>query len=270
MTEDRIPKTVWPAPDDLASLKRILSPPAIRQLAVEVISRLNARDTRNWSAPPAEVHKLSHLLCAKYPFAANRMIDQLIAAGVPIERVYQNYLAEAARELGERWQRNDVNFEEIGLATTRIYILLDALRRKSPSPIATQSPRIAFAAVPGEQHVLGVKMAVDLFRRQGWDVDHLIDMDHDQILEAAQDADIVLVGLSASGRRRRAALLRLVVALRIARPDLKILLSGQVAKSEPDFLSQVGIDAIVEDVGSALTTVQQLLKDVPKPRKQMD
>ncbi len=268
MTNDQTQDPVWPAPDDLASLQKILSAPAIRNLAIEVIKRLNARDTNDWPAPPAEVRKLSHLLCAKYPFAANRMIDQLIDAGVPIERVYQNYLAEAARDLGERWQRNEVDFEEVGLATTRIYILLDALRRRSPPPIATQSPKIAFAAVPGEQHVLGIKMAVDLFRRQGWDVEHLIDLNHDQILEAAQDADIVLVGLSASGRRRRAALLRLVVALRIARPELRILLSGRVAKSEPDFLSQVGIDAIVEDVDTALKTVQQLLKDVPKPRLQ--
>lgn len=263
MTDEQAPKPVWPAPDDFASLQQILSAPAIRLLASEVIARLNARDTTDWTAPAAEVHKLSHLLCAKYPFAANRMIDQLIDAGVPIERVYQNYLAEAARELGERWQRNDINFEEVGVATTRIYILLDALRRRSPPLIATQSPKIAFAAVPGEQHVLGVKMAVDLFRRKGWDVDHLIDMDHDQILEAAQDADIVLVGLSASGRRRRAALLRLVVALRIARPDLKIVLSGQIAKSEPDFLSQVGIDAIVEDVDTALGAAERLLRHIP-------
>ncbi|WP_050928620.1 cobalamin B12-binding domain-containing protein [Aestuariivita boseongensis] len=267
MTEDKRPKQTWLAQPDLATLKQVLSVSAIRNLAHEVITRLNERDTHDWTAPQNEVRKLTHLLCAKYPFAANRMIDQLIDAGVPVERVYQNYLAEAARQLGTRWQRNEVSFEEVGLATTRIYIILDALRRKSPPPIATQSPKIAFAAIPGEKHVLGVKMAVDVFRREGWDVVHLIDLDHDQIVKAAQDVDIVLVGLSASGRRTRAALLRLVVALRVARPDLKILLSGEIAKSEPDFLSQVGIDAVVKDVETALEVVQRLLKNVPKPRK---
>ena len=261
MSDDQTPKQRWVSPGDVNILRDVLSVPAIRKLAEEVIERLNTRDTKDWHAPPEEVRKLSHLLCAKYPFAANRMIDQLIEAGVPVERIYHNYLAEAARLLGERWQRNDISFEEVGIATTRIYILLDALRRRSPSPISTQSPRIAFAAVPGEQHVLGVKMAVDVFRREGWDVDHLIDMDHDQIVKAAEDVDVVLVGLSASGRRTRAALIRLVVALRVARPELKILLSGEIAKSEPDFLSQVGIDAIVQDVSTALEVVQSLLKD---------
>ena len=259
MTDGPGSKDPWVGPSDLRGLRDVLSLPAIRKLAEEVITRLNTRDADEWRAPKDDIRKLCHLLCAKYPFAANRMIEQLIDAGVPVERVYRNYLAEAARLLGDRWQRNDVSFEEVGLATTRIYVILDALRRTSPSPIATDSPRIAFAAVPGEQHVLGVKMAVDIFRRAGWDVAHLIDLDHDEIVKAAEDVDIVLVGLSASGRRTRAALIRLVVALRLVRPELKILLSGEIAKSEPELLSQVGIDAIVKDVSTALKIVQDMI-----------
>lgn len=247
----------------LDSLRRVMSVPAIEGLAREVITRLNHRDPDDWIAPPEDVHKLSQLLCARYPYAADRMVDQLVKAGVPVERIYHNYLAEAARKLGARWEKNELSFEEVGIATARIYVILDGLRRQAPPPITTRNPRIAFASVPGERHLIGLKMAVDVFRREGWNVIHWVDLTHDQIVEAAQDSDIVLVGLSSSGRRTRGSLLKLVVALRLCRPGLKILLSGEITKSEPDFLSEVGIDQIVNDIPTALEAVERLLRDLP-------
>ena len=46
-----------------------------------------------------------------------------------------------------------------------------------------------FCAVPGEQHTLGVMMAADLFRRNGWDVGLLIGVDHAEIVERLERDD---------------------------------------------------------------------------------
>ena len=246
--------------DDLASLRAVLSRPSIEALAKDAIERLVRHGTADWNAPPDETEVLCRALVARYPYTANQFIDGLLKAGVPVERIYYGYLSAAARELGERWNKSKVTFQDVGIATTRLYMILDDLRRRMPPPAVPDKPRVAFAAVPGEAHGLGLSMAVDTFRRHGWDVAHLIDVGHDQIVEACENADIVLIGLSASGRRRHAALLKLIAALRIARPDLRIVLSGEITKNDPDLISRVGVDGVVQDVPSALELVQKLLE----------
>ena len=259
-TQQPIPELPKTPLDVWTSVRRVLSVTAIEALAQEVIDRLSQRDAANWTVTRNDLDTLCRFLCARYPFAADRMIDQLVQSGVSLERIHLSYLAEAARLLGERWQRDELNFEDVGIATTRIYVILDTLRRQSPIPVLSDSPRIAFAPLPGERHTLGVAMAVNAFRRAGWNVRHLSDHTHDQIVEAANDVDVLLVGLSASGRHTRTTVLKLVVALRVARPDLKILLSGKIADREPELLAQIGIDKIVKDIPSALKAVECLLR----------
>jgi methanogenic corrinoid protein MtbC1 len=243
----------------LPVLRDVMSSAAIKGLAQDVIQRLSAQHAGEWNAPKDEISLLCQALGAPYPYAAQKFIAQLVEAGVPLERIYRNYMTEAARELGRRWEQDRISFEEVGIATARLYLILDDLRRKIPPSRQPDKPRIAFAAVPGEMHTLGVEMAVDLFRREGWNVEHLLDMTHDELLDAVADTDIVMIGLSASGKRRRAALLKLVVSLRVARPDLKIILSGAITQTEPDMIAQIGIDAIVRDVPSALRIVEELV-----------
>lgn len=262
MLEDR-QNTVPKAPEDtLETLRSVMSMSTIERLAKEVIERLRSRDKPEWSAPKEDIRILCEALCSRQQNEANQMIDELHQAGVSMERIYHGYLAVAARHLGAQWETSEMTFEEVSVAMARIYMILDDLRRRFPPAFATETPRLAFAAVPGEQHTLGVEMAADMFRRSGWEVTHLVYMTHDEIVEAAQDVDIVLLGLSASGRRQRAALLKLVVALRVVRPDLKIILSGEITNREPDLIAQIGIDAIVRDVPSALAAVEDLLKDL--------
>lgn len=244
-------------------LESALSRKSIERLAEEVFRRMGERGAESFAAPADEIAALCTALCAPHPYSANRQIADLRRAGVSVERIYHEYLAVAARELGARWDRDKVRFQDVGIATARIYGIISALREEAPEYVISKGRSLAFAAVPGEQHTLGVEMAVDGFRRAGWDVTHLVDMSHEDLLGAMQEPDLALLGLSASGRGSRAALVRLLVALRLDRPDLAILLSGDIVNTDPTLAQQFGIDGVVRDIPEALRVVERLIGTRP-------
>ena len=244
-------------------LRNTFSPVAVEGLAREVLDHLSARSEPERSAPRAAVLALCRALRAPHPYSARAQIDGLVAQGVSLDAIYGKYLAAAAVELGRQWDDSELGFAEVSVGLARIHAILDDLRLRNPAPSVARPRRIAFAAVPGEQHRLGVEMATDLFRREGWDVDHLVEDSHDALVERLDDTDFVLLGLSAATRASMAALVRLVLLLRARRPDLRILVSGQVAIDRVRDLELLGVDAVVSTVPEALKAVTDLIGPPP-------
>ena len=244
----------------LTALRSGLPPEQIQKVAHEALSRLAKSGTAGWRAPRNEVLSLCRALCAPHPHASAAIIDRLMAADVPYHRIYEGYLAEAARELGTWWDRDQASFAEVTAACARIYTIIERLRRAAVVPRRVSGGRLAFAGVPGEQHTLGLRMASDMFSREGWDVLVLEGMDHDALVDACNDVDIVLLGLTASGGQVKQNLLRLLVVLRVVRPDLRIMISGQITKAEPTFLNRLGADCVVETIEEALQETERLMR----------
>ncbi|NKX43207.1 cobalamin B12-binding domain-containing protein [Roseicyclus persicicus] len=176
---------------------------------------------------------MAYALCDEDDAAASLLVDDLLDAGVPVEEICLDHLAPAARRLGELWDRDRLPFTEVALATARIQSILRRLPAGRGNPGAADGRGAIFAAVPGEQHTLGVMMAADLFRRGGWDVSLFIGLSHDELLARLSRDDRPVIGLSCSGDHSYPALRRLLAALAKARPDAQILLAGQILK-QPD------------------------------------
>jgi methanogenic corrinoid protein MtbC1 len=243
----------------LRVLRNTFSPVAVEGLAREVLTHLSVKSAEERGASRADILTLCRALRAPHPYSARMQIDKLLSSGLSLDTIFRKYLAAAAVELGRQWDDSDVSFAEVSVALARVHAILDDLRMRFPGPQVALRRRIAFAAVPGEQHRLGVDMATELFRRQGWDVKHLVESDHDSLVAQLDDADFVLVGLSAATKASMAALVRLILALRARRPDLRILVSGHIAVERGQVLETMGVDAIVADVPEALAAVSDLV-----------
>lgn len=259
MTREPKDRTADAARLRLRVLRNTFSPVAVEGLAREVLTHLSGQSAEHRGASRAEILTLCRALRAPHPYAAGRQIDRLLQAGFSIDTIFRKYLAAAAVELGRQWDDSDVSFAEVSVALARLHAILDDLRMRFPGPTVALPRRIAFAAVPGEQHRLGVEMATDLFRREGWDVTHLVETDHHSLVTRLDDADFVLVGLSAATRASMAALVRLILALRARRPDLRIIVSGGIAVDRAQVLQTMGVDAIVADIPEALAAVSDLV-----------
>lgn len=254
---------------EIETITSLMPRKAVEALAREVVSRLAERAETTGNAKrkivtktpieDAEIEDLAHdLLRPERDAALNRM-KRLLEAGSSMDEVYLNHLAVAARLLGTWWVEDKVTFVEVTVGAGRIYSIMRALRSGVSFPDPEQRRHAIFASVPGEAHTLGVSMAADLFRKRGWQVDLQTGKEHDELVRELEDAQCILIGLSAGSRRAVTNTARLIVAIRIAVPGALVMISGNIVEEVPNLQSLVGADRAVSDFEDAYAAMESLL-----------
>jgi methanogenic corrinoid protein MtbC1 len=257
-----------PGSTQLESLAARLPQEAVQSLANEVILRLSANLNRagaDTAPAPEPVDALCRALLSRDADAGTAVIARLQADGVPIDEIYTVYLAAAARRMGEKWESDEISFTDVTSAASRILAILRALRDpfRSTRPFSDRSA--LFLAVPDEQHTIGVTMAADLFRREGWDVDLMIGASHDDVIDRVGTSDALVVGLTAHGRQSLAALIRLILAIRVVNPAVNVLVCGHIVEEADDVIALIGADGYASDIPTALLKMQDLHDAVRRP-----
>ena len=247
---------------EIASLKARLPEDAVASLAREVIFRVSNRAVelkiKALEPSASQIEGLAFALISKEAGAGAQLVLDATAAGMDIETVYLRYLAGAARLLGELWDNDRVSFAEVAIGTSRIYSILRAANHLRPPQEKAGRKSAVFASPPNEIHTLGVRMAADLFRKDGWDIDLMIGSSHDELVEDIKQSTPNLIGLSSAGRHSCAELARLIVALRISKPSAYIMVSGQIVNDAKDIVSLLGADGVANDFETARTILEEL------------
>ena len=231
-------------------------------LAREALRRLAGQSTKiQVEAIGPEKTELLHLceaLVGEDDTAAAKLIAAVHAEGVPAETVYLKYFAAAARELGEWWKQDRVGFWEVTVGIGRLMAIMHTMSHQFKPTVRYDHQSAVFASVPGEQHVLGLHMASDLFRKDGWDITVLSGLDHDQLVAEIERSNTRLIGLSMSGGHSLEALSKLVVALRICCPHARIIVSGQKIEEIRAKLLPMELDGIVGSIDDAKVQMAEL------------
>ncbi|MEO0929483.1 MAG: cobalamin-dependent protein [Pseudomonadota bacterium] len=240
--------------------KSNLSRDCVEDLAREVIRRLAEQNfTLSVEIPSDDqIEHLCHALLANDDQAGAAFIHDMRSAGASIDAVYLKYLAGAARMLGEWWDDDLVSFPHVTLATSRMYAIMRAMRHQFPIPTAATGRSAVFASVPGEAHTLGLRIATDLFRKDGWKIDLVIAESHDATVCDIVRSDAPLIGFSAGGRHSLQALSRLVIALRIEKPAALLFVSGQVIEDASEAVKLLGVDGMAGDMDTAKSVMDTL------------
>ncbi len=237
--------------NELKTLNETLPEDAIFSLAREVLRRVVARgDTLHIPTEqslPLQIDKLARALISDDGHAGADMIRQTRAEGTSLEDLYLVYLVQAARTLGVWWEEDRISLVDVTVGTGRIYAIMRGLSPLFPLPPPNGKKSAVFTAVPGETHTLGVKMATDLFRKNGWDIDLRIGATAAELAQHIQDNRPRIVGLSAGGEHAVEDLARLIIAIRISSPATAILVSGQIVQEAGDVVKLMGADAVVSD-----------------------
>ena len=241
----------------------------ISNLAREVVRRLAFRMPRHENVADLPTQSEIDLLCAALLSGDDRAADQFILAarrdGVDTAAISRGYVAGAARKLGQMWDDDRISFIDVTLACGKLYGIIRGLRHVlAPQIIQGRETRPAlFALVPGETHTLGIEIATDHFRRDGWDVDMLMGLDHDAMVAEADLRHYEAIVLVANSDRMLEPLTRLSLALRITQPLAHIIVAGGILDHHPDILRLVGAEAVMADLDSAIA----ILRDVLGPAK---
>ncbi|MEJ6402401.1 cobalamin B12-binding domain-containing protein [Yoonia sp. 2307UL14-13] len=235
---------------------------AVESLAREVVRRLAFRMPRTARKEDLPTQSEISLLCTALLSTDEDAADRIILAarrdGVDVDDIYLGYVAGAARRLGEMWEEDEISFVEVTLASGRLYRIIRGLRHVLASTFSDgrdERPAL-FALVPGEDHTLGIEIATDLFRREGWDVDMSLGQTHDALLEQSEKRSYRAIVLVAHSDRMIEPLTRLVLALRISQPLAHIVVAGNILNHHADIQHVVGADAVMEDIETAVETLR--------------
>ena len=212
---------------------------------------------------PGEAAELARLAIGRDGAAAGAFVQQLRDRGVPLEALYLDLLAPAARRLGEMWSADLCDFTQV---TMGVWHLQQALRETDndlPGTLLRREDdrRILLVPVPGEQHTFGVAMVAAFFRQAGWSVWSEPLASSNDLVGIVRSEWFAVVGFSLSSSSRLQALATNIRRVRRAsrNPAVGVLVGGPVFVAQPELAVMVGADATAANGLQAALQAESLL-----------
>lgn len=207
------------------------------------------------------------MLLADDPSAPLRFVKDLEARGISTLAVITRLLPEAARELGRGWEDDTLSFTDVTLATAQLQKLLrysSIVGQSRPFSLAPGQPSILLATARDEQHVMGVLITAEIFRRAGWVVTSMPCAAFDDVVLKVREEMFDVVGLSASTDRCRATLKDdvddLVHSSRNA--HIRLVVGGGLFQRDGELSRAIGADLCLGDAVDAPEQCQRLLSSL--------
>jgi len=168
------------------------------------------------------------LLSKKRKEAANHML-LLLNQGVAIEKLYTDLLTTALREIGRRWQKNEISVVDVHVATDICRYII--MRLVDSIPIKTSLPyRALVTCVPGEEHEMGAEIVENFLELKGWIIESMGHIaPESDIMKAIVSDKPDAVFLSVTLVANLPAAKSLALKIREQNPQVKILMGGYAA-----------------------------------------
>jgi methanogenic corrinoid protein MtbC1 len=193
---------------------------------------------------------------------ADIIIDHLDHQVAP-ETLFIQLIAPTARELGEKWNRDECDFVDVTMGLWRLQLLLRTIAIWAPPSPGwnLKSRRALFTTMPRDQHSLGTLMISECFQRAGWDVETLIEPEQSDILLALGSSSFDVVGLTVTTDFYIAEVPKLLTAMRSVscNPKLAIMIGGPALGYDPEHARQLGADGTAADAAAALALADELV-----------
>jgi methanogenic corrinoid protein MtbC1 len=209
-------------------------------------------------APPEIVETFTHFAFHPDDSDAVALVDQLLGDGLGAESLMLDLLAPAARLMGEMWSSDEASFLDVTLGLSRIQQLMRQLRLPAAG-LAPEQGSALLMPVPGEQHVLGLRMVEEMLLRDGWRV-RLAQASDEMLagqLAAVEAYDFV--GFSLSGERLLPALRSAIREVRAQsrNRDVRIMVGGVAFSGHDRITPPLDADAVVGDAHEAVSQARR-------------
>lgn len=228
-----------------------------RTIESEVIPRLvrQHRDDGAAGMPvvrpsPPEVEDFVRALLDDAESRADDAVAALRRRGLSVEALYMDLLAPAARELGRQWEEDLCDFATVTVGLGRLQRLLRRLSPAFGSEVEhpASGRRVLLTQPVAEQHMFGLSMVAEFFRRDGWDVlGGIAGVGIDAVAWARRDWFDV-AGYSVGSELHLPWLKDGIAAVRRASRNrgLVVLVGGPLFTLHPDLYREVGADATTD------------------------
>ena len=236
------------------SLRSVIESQIIPRLlqAHPALTASNAQAFNTAYAPDTAQIEAFASLCVD-PAAEKAMahILDLQSKGVGNDDLFLKLMAPAARCLGTWWEEDRTDFTVVTLGLLRMQQITHELGYDYPSAPqnAGMVRRVMLAAAPGSQHILGLVMVSEFFRKEGWQVVVEIANTEKEIFQAASNEWFDLIGLSVGLVEQLPTLASLITRVKKAsrNPQTPVLLGGPAFFSSEVSAESLGANGISLD-----------------------
>lgn len=162
-----------------------------------------------------------------------RIVQELLAKGVPVKDLYHHLFQPALYRVGELWENQQISVAVEHLATAITERMLTLVH---PTVFAgpPRGRTIIVACVADEFHQIGARMIADLCELSGWRGDFLgADTSISRLLKHIDDRRPSLLGLSLALPTNFPSLIQAIDAVTAAHPGLPIVAGGQAFRHGP-------------------------------------
>lgn len=211
----------------------------------------------------ADIEAFASVCAAGDRAGADRIIERLRADGLDQDSVMVDLVGPAALHLGREWEEDRRSFVDVTLGLVLMHEVIHTLGYEyhdGPQEAGVVR-RVMLASAPGSQHVLGLSIVSEFFRKAGWQVVLEVSPSSAELCRAVKNEWFDLVGLSVALDGQLPTLRALVGKLKAAsrNPSTPILLGGPVFMLGPQRAERYGAQAICLDAREAVTTALSLV-----------
>jgi methanogenic corrinoid protein MtbC1 len=218
----------------------------------------------------ADVEAFASLCVQASPEKASNLVRQLQRDGVSNDDIFLKLMAPAARCLGTWWEEDKTDFTVVTLGLLHMQQLTHELGydfHEAPQNVGPVR-RVMLAAAPGSQHILGLVMVSEFFRKEGWQVVVEIANTEKEIFQAAANEWFDLIGLSVGLVEQIPTLPALIKRLKKSsrNPETPVLLGGPAFFSSDATPESLGASGISTDALQGLKLACALVDPLKRSR----
>jgi diguanylate cyclase (GGDEF)-like protein len=201
--------------------------------------------------------RFGEALRAGDPKRADAIAVAALEAGMEVATVQARVIAPAMRWIGELWQHGSANVGDEHLATAITQEVLGRLFTTALQSQPRSRERVMLAAVQGEHHVLGLRMAADVLEGAGFDVLYLgADMPLPALLETCSAHTPAALGFSVSMPLNVPTLIREIEAVCALEDPPAIFAAGRAL---PPAIEQGLNVPLIESTEQVVKVVEELI-----------
>ncbi len=194
---------------------------------------------------------------------AVELIERLGTEGLEQEDIFIELITPAARYLGEQWEDDRLGFAEVTIGLVLMHEVIHGMGYEYHDGPQQGGgvKRVMLASAPGSQHVLGLSIVSEFFRKAGWQVVLEVSPSRTELCHAVQNEWFDLVGLSVALDSQLDTLGALVDSLKAAsrNPCTPVLLGGPVFSLGAHRAEGFGAQAICVDARECVPLALSML-----------
>ncbi len=257
------------APDSLPNLARTIETEIIPRLMIALNGSFDALTQPPESRETVKTEDLEKLVAMTLDGELSVLVahvEDIRAQGVPLDVIYLDLMAPAARELGRLWEEDLADFTVVAIALSRLQSLLHELGSTAQPDLnpSENAKRVLLVPLPGEQHTFGLAIVMDFFWRAGWDVSGGPIATEHELLRLVRENWFDVVGLSLGSEKwiTQTAAEILLIRRESRNPAIGILVGGPVFSGHPERVALVGADGWADDARAAPQRAAILLAEL--------